>query len=309
MSSAPNNAAAHRPSGERSRAWSSLSAQLALWYIAVTLASFGAAAAMVAFRTRAFLDSEQDRSAQGTLEQFRQALENGGTGALQSMFDCAPRPGLALRLTDERDVELFVVASDAASRSAAQESEHEDALGASPQWRVASTQVSQRRHLSIAMHDERGEALWHELRTTSLLILLGGLAVAIAGATLITRRTLRPVTDLAAATQKILESGDLGLRVQTRATADELSRLGQLFNRMLGKNQALVRAMHESLDYVAHDLRTPLTRLRAGAELALQGEPDAGKEREALAEVVEESDRVLSMLTTLTDVIEAEAGA
>jgi signal transduction histidine kinase len=126
---------------------------------------------------------------------------------------------------------------------------------------------------------------------------------------LITRRALRPVTDLAQATRKIVESGNLGLRVQTRTTSDELSQLTQLFNRMLAKNEGLVKAMRESLDYVAHDLRTPLTRLRAGAELALQGPSGAEKEREALAEVIEESDRLLAMLTTMTDIIEAEAGA
>jgi signal transduction histidine kinase len=136
-----------------------------------------------------------------------------------------------------------------------------------------------------------------------------GLAFAIVGAFVITRRALRPIGDLARATQGIVDSGDLGLRVETRGTADGLDRLGALFNRMLSRNEALVRAMKESLDNVAHDLRTPMARLRAGAELALQEGADAAHLREALAETIEESDRVLGMLTTLMDITEAETGA
>ena len=90
---------------------------------------------------------------------------------------------------------------------------------------------------------------------------------------------------------------------------DAIDELTTLFNAMLDKIEGLVTAMRGSLDNVSHDLRTPLTHLRGAAEMALAGPPDVDRYREALADCVEEADRVLVMLNTLMDISEAESGA
>ena len=85
---------------------------------------------------------------------------------------------------------------------------------------------------------------------------------------------------------------------------DELS---ALFNTMLDRINGLMAAMGESIDNVAHDLRTPIARLRGIAERALQS-GDPAEQQEALADCLEEADRILSILNTLMDISEAETG-
>src|SRR5262249_10220639 len=87
-----------------------------------------------------------------------------------------------------------------------------------------------------------------------------------------------------------------------------IDELTTLFNSMLDRIGRLVSAMRASLDNVSHDLRTPMTRLRAVAESALAGPEEPERYREALADCIEEADRVLVMLNTLMDISEAEGG-
>jgi len=87
----------------------------------------------------------------------------------------------------------------------------------------------------------------------------------------------------------------------------ELDNLNTLLKKLVQQNRQLIKEMQESLDNVAHDLRTPMTRLRAVAEYGLrQEEPE--QLAEALSDCLEESERVLSMLGIMMSVAEAESG-
>ncbi len=120
-------------------------------------------------------------------------------------------------------------------------------------------------------------------------------------------RSLRPVRDLIQVVRSI-DIGKMDARVPSRQTGDELDELVRLFNTMLAKIEQLLTGMREALDNVAHDLRTPVTRLRAGIETALQSGNKAEVLREALLDCAEESERIITMLNTLMDISEAETG-
>ena len=137
-----------------------------------------------------------------------------------------------------------------------------------------------------------------------LIPVVGG---GVIGGMFLAFRALRPVRHLIE-TVRAIEAGTMGSSVPTRQTDDELDELGRLFNTMLEKIAALIQGMRNALDDVAHDLRTPMTRVRGIAELALTAEADLATCREALADCVEEADRVRTLLDTLMDISEAETG-
>jgi signal transduction histidine kinase len=125
--------------------------------------------------------------------------------------------------------------------------------------------------------------------------------IALTGGVIVTRSATQPIRRLTEAFRRVIRTGRPGRE-------DALDELTTLFNAMLDKIEGLVTAMRGALDNVSHDLRTPLTRLRGTAEMALAAAPDLDHYREALADCVEESDRVLVMLNTLMDISEAESG-
>ncbi len=135
------------------------------------------------------------------------------------------------------------------------------------------------------------------------------LALSLAAGTLLAWRATRPLRAVSETARRIVETGDLAARVPEAGRRGELAVLVQQLNTLLDRNATHVRVLRETLDNLAHDLRTPLTRLRGTAELALQDSGDPAQARDALLECINESDRVRHLLETLLDVSAAEAGA
>lgn len=153
------------------------------------------------------------------------------------------------------------------------------------------------------------EDLLGKIRKVYLFAIIPIILLAYIGGVFIADRALNPIRQVINTLNRIAESARVNERVPVHHTDRLNKELVSLFNKMLDKIEDLINGMRNVLDNVAHDLKTPMTRLRGTAEVALQSEKNDHDLREALSDCVEESERILITLNTLMDVSEAETGA
>ncbi len=175
-------------------------------------------------------------------------------------------------------------------------------------WTLARTRLPDGCIMEVGYTTEDRDELLRRFRLIFLGAMVPIVILGFCGGGFITYRALGPIREIITAVRAIIQTGNFGSRVPDPRTQDEINELVTLFNRMLERSESLIGAMRDSLDNVAHDLRTPLTRLQTGAQLALQQE-NPEQMKEALADNVEEAERLNAMLATIMDISEIEAGA
>jgi signal transduction histidine kinase len=306
----------------RERLRHTLGFRLALWYAAVFVVSSLALTGLTYLLVAASLGQYDREIIRTALVQYAGAYQVGGVAALQEEIQrtqatAAPGPLLVRtvgarqavtffsRPDDWRDVDLSrlqVPAPDGQQTwSTIDTGEGGFVL------EVASVRLRDGTLFQVGMSTERRTQLLERFRRVLLFNVFSLIFVGLAGGAVLTSSALQPVRRLADTVRSILRTGRTDVRVPAQNTADALDELSALVNAMLDRIDAVLAGMRGALDNVAHDLRTPMTRLRGIAETALTAN-DPELLREALADCLEESDRVIAMLNTLMDISEAETG-
>jgi hypothetical protein len=136
----------------------------------------------------------------------------------------------------------------------------------------------------------------------ALVVVLG-----LAGGFFVSRRVLNRIDAMTGTAQTIM-AGDLSGRLPVAGTGDELDRLADHVNAMLERIEALMRGLKEVSDNIAHDLKTPLTRMRNRCEQALRNAAGDGDYRAALESTIAESDELIRTFDALLMIARAESG-
>lgn len=159
----------------------------------------------------------------------------------------------------------------------------------------------------LAGHVVEGTLLLNDVGRSALIgAMLLAVPLALLIALFVGRLIDRRISALAT-TVDAVSAGDLSRRVPANASADAFDRLAHGVNSMLARIEMLVGELRTVTDALAHDLRSPVTRMKSVIEAALRDAPDPAN-RLALGQVAEEADIVLAMLTTALTISRAEAG-
>jgi signal transduction histidine kinase len=296
--------------------------RLTFWYSAIfflsSLILFGLTYFLLAFHLR---ENDQD-IIETKLQGLSILYEAGGMGDLRKDVaiekDLKRKDPFLVRVASEKNETLFINVPPRSEEFDFRELEN-IALQGGGQWvllraktgrtvfEITTSELLDGNMLQVGKSSKDRERILLQFRKIFTIVLFPLLALGFGGGIFLAVRTFRPIRHLIETVRSVF-IGKLETRVRIPHTGDELDELARLFNGMLEKIEALIKGMRDSLDNVAHDLRTPMARLRAGAETALRSARNTDGYREALADCMDESDQILKMLNTLMDISEAETG-
>src|SRR5438552_853023 len=172
---------------------------------------------------------------------------------------------------------------------------------------VKVTELSNGFRLLVGRDLEERRRLFGIVANAAQWSLLVVVVLGIGGGIFVARRVLRRIDAMTGTAQRIM-AGDLSGRLPVGRSGDELDRLAEHLNVMLERIEALLTGLKEGSGDIAHDLKTPLTRLRNRAEEALASSSSEAEYRAALERTIEESDGLIRTFNALLMIARAESG-
>ena len=148
------------------------------------------------------------------------------------------------------------------------------------------------------------ERFFNTILSTSLLIIFLGLL----GGYVLSRNFLNRISAINKTSLEIMD-GDLSMRLPTSSNNDELNQLSLNLNNMLDRLNKLMTGMKGVSDNIAHDLRTPLNKIRTNLEVTLMSNPNLESYRETLKEVIEDVDGVINTFNSLLAISRVDSGS
>lgn len=289
--------------------------KLALTYVVVFAIASGIVLGRVGWYVRSVVDDQILETIDADLKGLAEQYAAGGIRELVDVIE---------RRTRQGDGSIYILANFAGdvivgnakglsegvlARAAAVETRYERLNDGRARRALARVLILPGKYRLLVGHDvEERERLSRILARSLATSLLWLVLIGTLGGIFVARRVLRRVDAMTATAQTIM-AGDLGERLEVKGSGDELDRLAQNLNAMLDRIGELMAGLKEVSDNIAHDLKTPLTRLRNEAEQALRAGPDAIRDRAALEKVIEESDGLIRIFNALLMIARVEAGS
>ena len=285
-------------------------------YVSLFCAAVAAVFIYVNIAMLGFLSHEAESAVQGDFDFLMARYHEGGVPSLVNAISehSSPSNSALYLLTDSKGRllagNLNSVASDLwETQGPAQFSYRKpgSAQAERPAFGIVA-RVPDDLHLIVARDIESQEALKRLLRRALVLGYALIFMIGTAGAVIVSRRVLRRVDAASNAARSIMQ-GNLAQRIPITGRNDEFDRLSQNLNAMLDRIQDLMTGLKNVSDNIAHDLKTPLHRLRTRAERALQSGRSPEKLAEALGSVIEEADTLIQTFDALLSIARLEAGS
>jgi len=307
-----------------SRLRQDLKVKLTLWYTGVLTLTLLSALLVLYSTVGTYFSRRQNEALLIEFREFKRLFQEGGIPAVQREADLESaseginRVFFRLLAPDGR----VVAHSNLLSwRGLATSDDPGRDLRSGEPYRIETTLVKGHKHHSRILTGRLGTdyilQIGHVLRDEDHFLrdlkdILTGFAggailVGLICGGLISWRATAGINEITRAAHIITE-GQFDTRVQTLKLKGEVETLAVAFNTMLDRIQTLITGMQEVTDNIAHDLRSPITRIRTAAELALQGAKDPEEYTAVMAATINECDRLLGLLETMLFISEIESG-